>query len=113
MAPESATYVWDALTAAERAVRFVQGKTFQNYLADELLRSAVERQLEIVGEALNQLRKIDQHTAHGIPELSQAVGMRNILIHGYASVDDRLVWDVATAHLAPLIARLRPLLSSV
>ena len=81
MAPDSAKYLWDALQAAERAGRFVQGKTFADYLQDELLRSAVERQVEIVGEALGQLRKVDPTTAATIADLPQAVGLRNVLVH--------------------------------
>lgn len=48
--------LWDARHAAERVARFTLGKSFADYQADEFLRSAVERQLEIIGEALNQLR---------------------------------------------------------
>jgi len=46
-----------------------------------MLRSAVERQFEIVGEALNQLRQTDKATAAHIPDLPKAVGLRNVLIH--------------------------------
>ncbi|WIT13325.1 DUF86 domain-containing protein [Paucibacter sediminis] len=113
MAPDSAKYLWDALQAAERAGRFVQGKTFADYLQDEMLRSAVERQLEIVGEALGQLRKGDPATAATIPDLPQAVALRNVLVHAYATANDKLVWGVVEQHLTPLCERLRMLLNSV
>ena len=45
---------WDALHAADLIVRFVDGRSFTEYQADDLVRSAVERQFEIIGEALNQ-----------------------------------------------------------
>lgn len=112
MAPDAITLLWDALKAARLAMAFVQGQDFEQYIADAMRRSAVERQLEIVGEALNQLRKLDGHTAAAIPELNRAIGMRNILIHGYAAVNNRLVWDVATGHLAPLALRLQQLLDA-
>lgn len=88
--------LWDAQQAAERIARFSSGKSFPDYERDEYLRSAVERQFEIIGEALNQLSKIDSATAGKIPELSRIVAFRNVLIHGYASVDNRLVWGVSS-----------------
>ena len=84
----------DAQAAAERVARFNSGKSFSEYDADEFLRSAVERQFEIIGEALNQLKRVDAQTAASIAELPRMVAFRNILIHGYASVDNRLVWGV-------------------
>jgi uncharacterized protein with HEPN domain len=67
-----------------------------------MLRSAVERQFEIVGEALNQLSKVDPEVASRIPELRRIVAFRNILIHGYATVDDALVWQVLVDKLPGL-----------
>ncbi|HEY4079526.1 MAG TPA: HepT-like ribonuclease domain-containing protein [Burkholderiaceae bacterium] len=55
--------------AGAKVRRFVQGKSFDDHLSDEVLRSAVERQLEIVGEALNQLRRADPATAALVPNL--------------------------------------------
>ena len=66
------------------------------------LRSAVERQFEIIGEGLNQLNRIDSTRARMIPALSRIVAFRNVLIHGYASVDNRLVWGVIETSLAAL-----------
>lgn len=112
MAPDAAALLWDAHAAALAVCGFVQGRSFDSYLTDPMLSAAVERKLEIVGEALNQLRKLDAATAAQIPELPAAVGLRNILIHAYGSVDHRLVWDVATAHLPELMVRIERLLGS-
>jgi uncharacterized protein with HEPN domain len=79
--------LWDAKQAADRIARFTTGKTFADYEVDEYLRSAVERQFEIVGEALGHLGRIDSATAATIPELRRIVAFRNVLIHGYATVD--------------------------
>lgn len=103
--------LWDARQAAERVARFTRGKTFDEYLADELLRSGVERQLAIVGEALGQLRRIDPAIAGSIAELPRVVGFRNVLIHAYASVDSRIVWGIIEADLDPLCASLGALLA--
>lgn len=91
MRPESRKLLWDALQAAEKISRFTKGESFDDYELEEVLRSAVERQFEIIGEALDQLRIADPPTASGISELPRIVAFRNILIHGYASIDDRLV----------------------
>lgn len=67
MHPDALKLLWDAVTASERAERFVGDITEAGYVANELVRFAVERQLEIVGEALSQLAKIDKGTASLIP----------------------------------------------
>ncbi len=69
-----------------------------------MLRAAVERQFEIVGEATARLARLDQEIAGRIGEYRRIVAFRNILIHGYADVDDRLVWDVVEAKL-PILRR--------
>ena len=61
------------------------------YHDDLLLRSAVERQFEIIGESLAQLRTVDAETAASVPDSARIVAFRNLLIHGYATVDDRIV----------------------
>jgi len=104
--------LWDAQQAAGRISRFTVGKTFADYQADEFLRSAVERQFEIIGEALSQLQRIDPATAAGIPELSRIVAFRNVLIHGYASVDNRLVWGIVEGNLGELNAAIGKLLAT-
>jgi uncharacterized protein with HEPN domain len=98
--------LWDARRACERVAAFTAGKSFDAYRADLMLRSAVERQFEIVGEALNRLDRIDPDCGREIPDLRGIVGLRNVLIHGYASVNDRMVWDIVETRLGPLLAAL-------
>ena len=111
MQPDPRKYLWDALHAAEFLRQFAAGKTFEAYQDDILLRSAIERQFEIVGEALSQLAKSDAAVAAQVPELPRIVAFRNILIHGYASVDDTLVWQVLTDKLPQLESTMRVLLA--
>jgi uncharacterized protein with HEPN domain len=111
MHADAGKLLWDAKTALERIARFVAGRSFDDYLQDEMLRSAVERQLAITGEALGQLRKVDAETAADIQELPRVVAFRNILIHAYASVDDKLVWGVVETDLAVLKNKLESLLA--
>lgn len=110
MPGDAAKLLWDASRAADKVSTFVAGRTFDDFLRDDLLRSAVERQLEVIGEALAQLRRLDPSWAERIPELHRIVGMRNVLVHGYASVDDALTWGVVEGHLPDLRERLARLL---
>ena len=102
MHADALKFLWDAQRAAGRVARFTAGKTFADYENDDLLRSAVERQLEIVGEALGRLRKVDPDTAKTIRNIDRIVGFRNIVVHGYATLDDRIVWGVIESHLQAL-----------
>lgn len=102
MRPDTRKYLWDALYAAELIHDFAHGRSFVDYQSNAMVRSAVERQFEIIGEALNQFFKVDPETASRIPELPRIVAFRNILIHGYATVDDALVWQVLIDKLPDL-----------
>ncbi len=108
--PDPRTYLWDARRASEHVIAFVEGRTWSEYQADLVLRSAVERQFQILGEALNKLRQLDPAAAVGVPNLARIVAFRNVLIHGYASIDDALVWEVATEHAPALVVSLTELL---
>ena len=111
MHPDAGKLLWDAQQAAERVARFTANKSLAEYESDDLLRSAVERQFEIVGEALNQLSRIDATVATTIEVLPRIVAFRNVLVHGYASVDNRIVWGVIEASLPSLRAAINQLLS--
>lgn len=101
---EAKKYLYDVQQAASRIADFTSGKQLEDYRGDAMLRSAVERQFEIIGEALAQLAKLDDRIAAQISERRRIIAFRNILIHGYAEVDDRLVWDIVQAKL-PILRR--------
>lgn len=110
MRPESPGLLWDARDAANRIATFIEGLDEDSYARDALRRSAVERQLEIIGEALNNLRKNDPATAAEIPNLNRIIGLRNILAHAYAVVDDSVVWSAAHSRVPELLLRINDLL---
>jgi len=95
-------YLELALQALERVPRFLAGRTLTAYLADDLCQSAVERQLEIAGDALGHLRKLDPELFDRVPEGKLFVAFRNVLAHGYATLDHRRVYDAATRKVANL-----------
>ncbi len=73
-------YLYDIHEAASRIVDFTSGKTLDDYRGSAMLRSAVERQFEIIGEALAQLAKLDDKIVARISEYRRIIGFRNILI---------------------------------
>jgi uncharacterized protein with HEPN domain len=75
-----------------------------------LLRRAVERDLEIVGEAVVQLRATAPTILAAIPDSERIIGMRHRLIHAYAEVDDEIVWDAANHDIPQLGEVVRALL---
>lgn len=104
MQREPAAFVWDVHEATLRIREFVADRDFATYSASALVQSAVERQFEIIGEALSQLSKIAPDLASRIPDYKQIIAFRNILIHGYAVLDQVVVWNVIQDHL-PVLER--------
>lgn len=102
MQRDNPALIWDAREAVRLILEFTQGKSFTDYVREPMLRSAVERQLEIVGEALNRLSRVDPEVAARLQDLPRIVAFRNILIHGYAEIDDETVWGVVQDQLSPL-----------
>lgn len=111
MQRESKKLLFDAKEAAERVVGFTAGKTIEDYESDLLLRSGVERQLEIAGEAMAQLMRLDEETALRVGAVQQIISFRNVLAHGYATMNNRLVWNVITEDLGALITEVTDLLA--
>ncbi len=102
MQPEAPKLLEDIRAAAAYILDKTGGKTLDQYLADDLLRPAVERHFEIIGEALNRLGKHDPASLEQIPDHVQIIAFRNILIHGYDAIDDRRVWDAVRSSLPAL-----------
>ena len=107
MNPRSIKRLEDARDACGRIQAFTSGISRDSFLASDLLRSAVERQLEIIGEALGIAAKEHETVQTHVPELRRIVALRNRLIHGYDSVDAELVWDVVQTKIKPLMEQLK------
>ncbi len=95
-------YLYDLAEAASLIADFTAGKTFADYEHDAMLRSAVERQFEIIGEALVHVARLDDPLADRITEYRRIIAFRNILAHGYTHIDDGIVWDIVESKLPTL-----------
>ena len=86
-------------------------KSLDDYLADDLLRPAIERQFEIIGEALVWLRRVDPETLDLTRDHAQIIAFRNVLVHGYDAIDHRRVWDAIQNSLPALYGTVVSLLA--
>jgi uncharacterized protein with HEPN domain len=111
MPPESLKLLEDVRAAAAFILHHTAGKSGDDYLADELLRAAVERQFEIIGEALARLNRSDPNTLLLVPDHAQIIAFRNILIHGYDAIDHHRVWDAVENSLPQLHTTVETLLN--
>jgi uncharacterized protein with HEPN domain len=111
MPPEIQKHLSDILQAIQDIESyFPNGYNFYDYQANKMLRRAVERELEIIGEAMNRALKLFPDL--NIPEAKRVIALRNRVIHGYDSVDDILVWAVVVNHLIPLREKIVILVNS-
>ena len=92
----------DILTAIAEINGFVAAKTLADLLIDRALQLVLEREFEIIGEALYRLRNLDLDSFARIPSGNRIIAMRNILAHGYDRVDYEILWDAATQELTTL-----------
>jgi len=110
MTPNGARLLLDAFQAASHIRTFSVGRSFQDYLTDIYLRSAIERQLEIVGEALNKARADASVNPDTIRNLMEWIGLRNRIAHAYDRLDHQIVWDMVLEHVPELLHDLARLL---
>jgi uncharacterized protein with HEPN domain len=104
-----AASLFDMLRASEATLRHVAGKSRDDYEREELLRHAVERSIEIIGEAARRLTKEFRDRN---PQIAwhAVMATRHILAHDYDEVDNDIVWRIVTDHIPVLIEKLRPLI---
>jgi uncharacterized protein with HEPN domain len=99
----------DILEAIEAIERFLgPTRNYFTFLENELLRSGVERKLEIIGEATNRILKVDP--AFPITKARKIVDLRNYVSHGYDSLMPDTIWGIVVKHLPPLKTEVMKLL---
>ncbi len=106
-------YVYDILSSCDFLLEFVAGRTIADYERDRGFRSAVERELQIIGEAVMQLERTAPHLAARIPEHRNIIGFRHVLVHGYDSLHSATVWNVIEEKLPLLTNEARKLLAEL
>ena len=113
MSPEDKdlAYVSDIYDACAELTEFTHGADFAEYQRNKMLRSAVERKLEIVGEAAN---KISKKFCDRYPNIAwrKAIGLRNVLIHEYGAVRHEIVYVIATRHIPVLMKQMKDILKT-
>jgi uncharacterized protein with HEPN domain len=97
------------LDAARQVVQFTRGVTFEVYIGDPMRRMAVERALEILGEAARRVSEGFRQAHSEIP-WRDLIGQRNVLAHDYGEIKQDRIWESATRHAPELIGMLEPLL---
>jgi uncharacterized protein with HEPN domain len=111
MQDEVLTYLHDIATAISAIEAFTANRSFAEYERDLMLRSAVERQFGIIGEAMSQLRHRDPDLAARISDHRAIIDFRNVLIHQYQRVRDETVWGVVEDGLPVLRREVEALLA--
>ena len=102
-------HLFDLLEAADAVASFVEDRDLADYRASLMLRSAVERQLEIIGEAMARALSIEPELETRLPDARRVIDFRNVVAHGYDLLDDSRVWDVAVR----LVPELRESVSGI
>lgn len=102
-------WLLDMLTAARVVQSFIVGRTLEEYLTDLMLRAAVERHVEIIGEAARGISEAFR-TAHPDIPWRAIMAQRHRLAHEYGQIDNLVIWRVATVHVPALIAQIEPLI---
>jgi uncharacterized protein with HEPN domain len=112
MEPEDrdSAYIWDMLDAASAILDFIEGSDFDAYLEDRKLQLAVERALEIMGEAARNV-SLDLQLKHPEIPWKGIIAQRNVLAHNYGAIKQDLVWEVLTVHLPDLAGQLKQIIS--
>lgn len=112
MQPESLKLLTDVTQAGDAIQRYAADLTPEQYETDVLIRSLVERQSEIIGEALKRLERIDPATFAQVRDARRIIDFRNVIAHGYDTLDAVLVSQVVRLHLPILLQDIRVILDA-
>ncbi len=103
---QSLKHLFDALSCARAIKQFAHGRTFEQYCEDDMLSAAIERKFEIIGEALNRVKREHPEDLDAIGQWPAIIGFRNMLAHAYDRVDDAVVWGIVMRQIPAFIEQL-------
>ena len=112
MQPKSGKYLYDIHDAGRFILSLTNGRTIEQFVADRVVRDAVERNFITIGEAITQLTKIDPATAEEVDPNRKIVAFRNIVVHGYHGLDYEKIWGTIENHLPGLVRQIEKLLEA-
>ena len=98
--------------AGERVQAVTAAKSFADYEADWLIRAAIERMFEVMGEALARVERSDPETVERITDYRKVIGFRNRIAHNYDDIEDEQVWEIVHEFLPRLLKDVHALLDS-
>ena len=94
-------FLFDIQESIESIEKYLgEKRDFKVYMANKMLRRAVEREFEIIGEAMSRIEKLDPSL--DISGKKQIISMRNRVIHGYDKIDNEIIWGTIVRHLPTL-----------
>ena len=98
----------DIRISCEEIIEFCKSKDLDNLRSERMLQLALEREFEIIGEALVRIERIDaDKLSLSLPDYRKIIGFRNLVAHGYDLIDDVILWDLATNHIPDLLEKIK------
>ena len=106
-------FLYDIVNCCEFVLEMTKGKTVEEYKNDRIFRSALEREPQIIGEAMLQLDNTFPEISEQIAQHRSIIGFRHVLVHGYASLDPDTVWNVVETKIVTLLQQAQTLLKKL
>lgn len=113
MRPETPKLLEDIRDAGAFILASIAGQTLEQFEENRLLRQAVERNFEIIGEALRRIARSDDDIVAQIGDTRRIIDFRNLIVHGYDRIDYEVVWLIIQEKLPDLISRVETLLENI